>query len=67
MSACGTCGGGYGVHDAYTHGSGAYAPGPWEDDEPGDKCSACEGYGGGEDYRDVWHDCVICDGTGIAQ
>jgi len=41
--------------------------GTWEDDQPGDKCSACGGYGFDEDPRTGReYDCPICDATGVA-
>ena len=48
--------------------SGPVGPraGSWEDDEPGGDCSACKGFGGGEDWREVWFDCPVCDGSGVA-
>jgi len=43
------------------------ASGSWEDDEPGDPCSACAGQGDHEDpTTGREYECRICGGTGEA-
>lgn len=49
--------------------SGPVGPdtGSWEDDEPGDTCSACQGYGYHE-HPDTLreYECQACAGEGVA-
>ena len=41
--------------------------GSWEDDEPGDDCSACKGWGTHENPDNGYeYDCPICDGSGVS-
>lgn len=67
MTACQTCGGGYGVHDDYAHGTGDYAGDVYGVDPPA-PCGTCDGDGLTEqfDHPRPGATCPECDGEGVS-
>lgn len=52
---------------AIEHGPVGPRAGSWEDDEPGDTCSACDGHGDVEDPNTGReYECRACAGEGVA-